>query len=296
LVIAATPACDQSNWFYFVCNSIQSHDKSGLVGPLVEHLLAAVAIFVVLYLVGRLTRVLVLWAMRRGKADRQVQTLVRNLITVTTYVVAVITALVVYGVNVAVILTAAGVGTVAIGLAFQDLLRNVLAGIWLLLEQPFRLGDTITVMDQTGAVQNITLRTTTLRTGVGELAILPNLTVFTGIVINTTHYDTRRLSVGVRIPATADLAELMRRARAAVEEVPGIEVKPAMVFEPTLDREVPLLRCHFWVDQREQDPDAITAAVAERLWDVVGVKPEAEPGIQDPVRKRPRGRVAPRGD
>ena len=58
-----------------------------------EHLLAAVAIFVVLYLVGRLTRVLVLWAMRRGKADRQVRTLVRNLITVTTYVVAVITAL-----------------------------------------------------------------------------------------------------------------------------------------------------------------------------------------------------------
>ena len=144
---------------------------------------------------------LVLWAMSRSKADRQVRTLVRNLITVTTYVVAVISALVVYGVNVAVILTAAGVGTVAIGLAFQDLLRNVLAGIWLLLEQPFRLGDTITVMDQTGAVQNITLRTTTLRTGVGELAILPNLTVFTGIVVNTTHYDTRRLTVGVRIPA-----------------------------------------------------------------------------------------------
>ena len=42
-----------------------------------------------------------------------------------------------------------------------------------------------------------------------------------------------------------------------------------------LDREVPLLRCHFWVDQREQDPDAVTAAVAEQLWDVVGAKPDA---------------------
>ena len=253
-----------------------------------EHLLDAIAIFIVLYLVGRLTRMLVLWAMRRSKADRQVRTLVRNLITVTTYVVAVISALVVYGVNVAVILTAAGFGTVAIGLAFQDLLRNVLAGIWLLLEQPFRLGDTITVMDQTGAVQNITLRTTTLRTGVGELAILPNLTVFTGIVINTTHYDTRRLSVGVRIPADGDLAGLMRRARTAVEAMPGIEAKPAIVFEPTLDREMPLLRCHFWVDQREQDPDAITAAVAERLWDVVGAKPDADPDTPDGARKPPQ--------
>jgi len=275
-MIATVQTCDSSNWFDFVCRSIQAHDQSGLVGPLVEHLLAAIAIFVIIYVVGRLTRMLVLWAMRRGKADRQVGTLVRNLITVTTYVVAVISALVVYGVNVAVILTAAGIGTVAIGLAFQDLLRNVLAGIWLLLEQPFRLGDTITVMDQTGAVQNITLRTTTLRTGVGELAILPNLTVFTGIVINTTHYDTRRLTVGVRIPADVDLEDLMRRARAAIEEVPGIEGKPAIVFEPTLDREVPLLRCHFWVDQRAQDPDAITAAVAERFWRVVGTGPESE--------------------
>jgi small conductance mechanosensitive channel len=283
MLSASVPACDSSNWFNFVCTAIQGRDPSGLAGPLVQHLISAIAIFIVLYLVGRLTRVLVLWAMRRSKADRQVCTLVRNLITVTTYVVALISALVVYGVNVAVILTAAGVGTVAIGLAFQDLLRNVLAGIWLLLEQPFRLGDTITVMDQTGAVQNITLRTTTLRTGVGELAILPNLTVFTGIVINTTHYDTRRLTVGVRIPAATDLADLMRRARAAVEKVPGIEAKPATVFEPTLDREVPLLHCHFWVDQREQDPDAVTAAVVERLWDVVGEKPEAEAGTKAPA-------------
>jgi small conductance mechanosensitive channel len=282
-VIAAAPTCDPSNWFDFVCTSIQSPDQSGLVGPLVEHLISAVAMFIVLYAIGRLVRLTVLWAMRRGKADRQVRTLVRNLITVTTYVVAMISALVVYGVNVAVILTAAGVGTVAVGLAFQDLLRNVLAGIWLLLEQPFRLGDTITVMDQTGAVQNITLRTTTLRTGVGELAILPNLTVFTGIVINTSHYDTRRLTVGVRLPVGSDLADAMRRARAAVDDVPGIEKKPGISFEPTLDGEAPVLRCHFWVDQRAQDPDAVMAAVAERLWEAVGATPDTAAGTQEPA-------------
>jgi small-conductance mechanosensitive channel len=275
-MIATTSTCDSSNWFNFVCTAIQSRDQSGLIGPFVQHLLSAVAIFVVVYLLGRLARMLVLWTMRRSKADRQVRTLVRNLIIVTTYVVAVISALVVYGVNVAVILTAAGVGTVAIGLAFQDLLRNVLAGIWLLLEQPFRLGDTITVLDQTGAVQNITLRTTTLRTGVGELAILPNLTVFTGIVINSSHYDTRRLSVSVRLPAGADLADMMRRARSAVEQTPGVDDKPGIALEPILDGEAPVLRCSFWVDQREQDPDAVTVAVAEHLWDVTGAEPAPE--------------------
>jgi small conductance mechanosensitive channel len=271
--IAATNTCDSANWFDFVCRAIQPHGGTGPIGPFVEGVISAITLFIVIYVLGRLVRSVVLWTMRRSKADRQVRTLVRNLITVTTYVVAVISALVAGGVNIPLIIAAAGVGTVAIGLAFQDLLRNVLAGIWLLLEQPFRLGDTITVLDQTGAVQNITLRTTTLRTGAGALAILPNLTVFTGIVINSSHYDTRRLSVTVRVPADADLAELMRRAREVVEGVPGIDAKPGIAFEPILDGEAPLLRCMFWVDQREQDIDAVSAAVAEQLWDVVGAKP-----------------------
>jgi small conductance mechanosensitive channel len=279
-MIATVPSCDSNNWFDFVCRAIQPNGGTGPVGPFVEGAISAITLFVVIYIVGRVVRSVVLWTMRRSKADRQVRTLVRNLITVSTYVVAVISALVAGGVNVPLIIAAAGVGTVAIGLAFQDLLRNVLAGIWLLLEQPFRLGDTITVLDQTGAVQNITLRTTTLRTGEGALAILPNLTVFTGIVINSSHYDTRRLGVTVRVPADADLAELMRRAREVVESVPGIDAKPGIAFEPVLDGEAPLLRCMFWVDQREQDIDAVSAAVAEQLWDVVGAKPA-------PAKKQP---------
>ena len=271
--IAAAPSCDNANWFDFVCRAIQPNGGSGPVGPFVEHAISAVVLFIVIYLVGRVVRSVVLWTMRRSKADRQVRTLVRNLIIVTTYVVAVISALVAYGVNIPLIIAAAGVGTVAIGLAFQDLLRNVLAGIWLLLEQPFRLGDTITVLDQTGAVQNITLRTTTLRTGAGALAILPNLTVFTGIVINSSHYDTRRLSVTIRVPADTDLAALMRRARGVIEGVQGIDSKPGIAFEPILDGEAPLVQCKFWVDQREQDIDAVSAAVAEQLWDVVGATP-----------------------
>jgi small conductance mechanosensitive channel len=274
-VIADASTCNDGNWFNFVCTAIQPNGRSGPVGPFVEAAISAITIFLIVYAIGRLVRVVVLWTMRRGNADRQVRTLVRNLIIVSTYVVAVVSGLVVAGVNVALIVTAAGVGTVAVGLAFQDLLRNVLAGIWLLLEQPFKLGDTITVLDQTGAVQNITLRTTTLRTGGGELSILPNLTVFTGIVINSSHYDTRRLSVTVRLPAGADLADLMRRSRAVVEKVPGIDAKPGVTFEPILDREAPLLQCSFWVDQREQDPDAVTAAVAEQLWEAVGAKPVA---------------------
>src|SRR5579864_4421311 len=101
--------CDSSNWFDFVCKAIQPHGGTGPVGPFVEHLITAVVLFVVIYVVGRVIRSVVLWAMRRSKADRQVRTLVRNLIIVTTYVVAIVSALVAYGVNVPLIIAAAGV-------------------------------------------------------------------------------------------------------------------------------------------------------------------------------------------
>src|SRR5260221_2766304 len=114
-----------------------------------------------------------------------------------TLTVAVLSGLTAGGLSISILLTVAGVGSLAIGLAFQDLLRNVLAGIFLLIERPFRICDLITVGDQTGSVQTIQLRTTALRTPDRKLAILPNLAAFAGTRINATAYDIRQYSVAV---------------------------------------------------------------------------------------------------
>ena len=65
--------------------------------------------------------------------------------------------------------------------------------------------------------------------------------------------------------------------------MPGVDGTPAMLFEPILEGEAPILKCSFWVDQREQDPDAVTAAVAEQLWDVVGAKPTRTKAAGEPA-------------
>jgi hypothetical protein len=56
-----------------------------------------------------------------------------------------------------------------------------------------------------------------------------------------------------------------------------------MLFEPILEGEAPILKCSFWVDQREQDPDVVTAAVAEQLWRVVGLKPKRAKPASEPA-------------
>jgi small conductance mechanosensitive channel len=75
-----------------------------------------------------------------------------------------------------------GVGTVAIGFAFQNILQNFLAGILLLLQEPFRLGDFISVTGIEGTVHDIQSRATIVSTKDGRRVVIPNAVLFTSPV------------------------------------------------------------------------------------------------------------------
>jgi len=75
-----------------------------------------------------------------------------------------------------------GIGTVAIGFAFQNILQNFLAGILLLMQEPFRLGDFISVTGIEGKVSDIQARATVITTKEGRSVIIPNAVIFTNPV------------------------------------------------------------------------------------------------------------------
>jgi small conductance mechanosensitive channel len=75
-----------------------------------------------------------------------------------------------------------GVGSVAIGFAFQNILQNFLAGILLLVQQPFQLGDWINVTGLEGRVDDIQTRATVIRTKEGTRVVIPNAVLFTSPV------------------------------------------------------------------------------------------------------------------
>jgi small-conductance mechanosensitive channel len=75
-----------------------------------------------------------------------------------------------------------GIGTVAIGFAFQNILQNFLAGILLLLQEPFCLGDFISVTGIEGNVSDIQARATILTTKEGREVVIPNAVIFTNPV------------------------------------------------------------------------------------------------------------------
>ena len=76
-----------------------------------------------------------------------------------------------------------GIGSVAIGFAFQNILQNFLAGILLLLQEPFRIGDWITITGFEGRVDDIQTRATVITTAEGQRIVIPNAVLFTNPVV-----------------------------------------------------------------------------------------------------------------
>jgi small conductance mechanosensitive channel len=92
-----------------------------------------------------------------------------------------------------------GISSVAIGFAFRDILQNFLAGILLLVTQPFRIGDQIVVKGHEGTVEEIQTRATFIRTYDGRRVVIPNANVFTDVVVVNTAFERRRLEYDIGI-------------------------------------------------------------------------------------------------
>src|SRR5438105_223855 len=126
-------------------------------------------------------------AMRRARVDLGTQILVKRGLLIAWLIVTLLVVLGILGVNPAGLLAIAGAVGLAFSLAIQDILKNFFSGVYLLLERPFRVGDTIRVKDQQGVVENIGVRTTELRTADNVQVLVPNAVVFAEVVTNHTH-------------------------------------------------------------------------------------------------------------
>ena len=115
-----------------------------------------------------------------------------------------------------------GVSSVAIGFAFQDILQNWLAGILILLRQPFEIGDQIIVNDYEGTVEKIKTRATIITTYDGKRVVIPNNTVYnTSVVVKTAH-DFIRSQYDVGLGYDENYMDAMKILKETVEKGEGV--------------------------------------------------------------------------
>jgi small-conductance mechanosensitive channel len=141
----------------------------------------------------------------------------------------------------------------------QDISQNVVAGLLLLIQKPFELGDTIKVEDYTGVVLSVDLRSTELRTRDGHNVLIPNASVFTTPIINYSRQATWRISLSVGVAYDSDLEKVQRTTLEAIRTLPDVLGDPApnLFFHTFADSSIDYT-LHYWIDGRITDPFTAT--------------------------------------
>ncbi len=136
------------------------------------------------------------------------------------------------GVSLGVVLGAAGLLTVAIGFAAQTSVSNLISGLFLMVEQPFVVGDVIKVADATGEVISIDLLSVRLRTFDNLLVRIPNESMIKSNVTNLTHFPIRRFDMQVGVAYKEDLSKVGEVLMEIADNNPIClqEPKPLIIF------------------------------------------------------------------
>ena len=234
-------------------------------------LAVAVLVFVLLWLVARGVRGII-HRVTPGPVDSPIGIVLGRLATAFLLLLGVLIGLVLVfpGFTIAGLVGALGVGGLVLGFAFQDIFQNLLAGVLLLLRQPFRVGDEIVSGDYVGRVESIETRATYIRTYDGRRVIIPNSQIYSDPVQVITAYGLLRSEYDVGIGYGDDIDTAKRIALETLRGVEGVLEEPAPdVLTWDLAGSSVNLRVRWWTDPARasvvQTRDRVLARVAQAM-------------------------------
>ena len=207
----------------------------------------------------------------RAGLDRQLLPLAEKLGTIFLVGTALIIVLKHFNYDILSLVTALGIGSLAIGMAAKDTLANMISGFTLMIDRPFRLGDRIQLAGgQLGDVQDIGLRSTKIKTMDNQLLIIPNSDLCNTILTNQAFPDVRakaRIAIGVAYGSDVELVKGLLVATAL--EIPEVlrEPSPEAFFTAFGDSALQMA-LFFWVDDYTKvfpTTDKINSLLLRRL-------------------------------
>jgi small-conductance mechanosensitive channel len=214
-------------------------DTQEFVRSKLPHLVAVLIIGFVLsrllsLITSRMIRIAEAHAASRGRVA-QVKTLAGVIRTTGLAVIGAIVGLQfldAVGVNLAPLLASAGIAGVAIGLAAQNIVKDMLNGTLILIEDQFNVGDVVTLAGLTGAVEAMTLRKTTVRGGDGTLYVIPNSQITT-VANQSVDFSVATMNVSVDFSANPDkVLEILNRI--ATEIRTSKEYRDLFIADPQI--------------------------------------------------------------
>lgn len=193
-----------------------------------------VVIGILIFIIGRWVAKLVVKMvhniMDRRNVDRTLSRFASNLVFTLLMAVVIIAALGQIGVQTTSLVAIVGAAGLAVGLALQGSLSNLASGVMLIIFRPFKAGDFVEAGGVSGAVEEISIFTTTLKTPDNKLVIVPNAQITGGSITNYSAEDKRRIDLVYGISYGDDI----RRAREIIDAVLAEETRILRDPAPTV--------------------------------------------------------------
>lgn len=211
--------------------------------------IAAGIVFFASFFIARILTYMVIarvTSTHKEELNQEVVILIRRAVYTATIILGLIISLEIVGISIATLLGFMGLG---IGFAFQDLLADFIAGVVILTQKKFKIGDMVEISDYLGYITEIEARTTQVRALDGSNLIIPNSEMLKNTVRNYTANSFRRITVVVGVHYSDDLAHSVQTALEATKQAPQVVVKPEPKVIITEFSESSInLEVRFWIE------------------------------------------------
>jgi len=211
-------------------------------------ILSAVLILLVSYYGGVLLSRLLYGVLTRQNAEVGVTHLLTRTVKWTVIVFGCIAALQKFY-NVTAFLTGLGIVGFTIGFALQNIMQNFVSGVILLVQQPFKVGDTVHITSFDGTILKIGMRTTEMKSLDGRIVFLPNADILAQPIINYTRASTRRIELPIGVAYDSDTDFVHKVILGELKKIKGYlpDPEPQILFHTFAASSIDL-NVLFWVD------------------------------------------------
>ncbi|HRH45730.1 MAG TPA: mechanosensitive ion channel family protein [Pyrinomonadaceae bacterium] len=232
------------------------------------YIVAGLFVLVMFWLLSKIAKHFFLSISSRTKLDHRLQILFSRLIVVILYIFGLLAAftVVIPTFHFGDLIAGLGFTSFVIGFATKDILNNLLSGILILWQQPFRIGDYIFVGNNQGKVENIGIRATQLRKDDGELVLIPNGDMYSSSITIRGAGSERRMSLQISVSYNADIVEAKEIIRNVLKTEGGVVDEPKTnVVVTDLSPEGVDLAIYFWVNTDKFRPMQVFDSVATEI-------------------------------
>jgi small conductance mechanosensitive channel len=210
---------------------------------------AAILLIFVFWIVAALVRRTAGAGLRRAKVSDPAASILQRFIRYVIVIIAAVTIADQLGINVASLVAAVGIAGLALSFAAQDTIANLISGVAIAIDRPFREGDWISLGDLHASVTSIRLRTTVLSTFDNETVVVPNQQLAQERVVNYTLTPRIRVRVGVGIAYKEDIDKARDVLLSTVQGDSRVQDEPApVVLTKSLGESSVNLELRFWTE------------------------------------------------